>query len=271
MESRSVAVQGAQLEVFEWGSGEPVLFIQTALTADELRPLATDPALDGYRKILYHRRGYAGSSPADGPGSIARDSADCAKLLTELVVDRGHVVGLSYSGAVGLQLAAKAPERTHTLTLLEPPPVHTPSALEFRVANDRLIATRQEQGPAAALDEFLTLVIGPDWQQLAEEQLPGSSAQMRQDAATFLDADLPALLAWDFGPDDAARVRCPVLYVGGSDSGPWFVEVRELMLGWFRDAQDVVVEGADHSLALTHTSQIAGALATFLQRHPVDP
>lgn len=53
MESRSVAVPGARLEVFDWGSGEPVLFVQTALTADELRPLATDPALDGYRKILY--------------------------------------------------------------------------------------------------------------------------------------------------------------------------------------------------------------------------
>jgi len=36
------------------------VFIQTALTADELRPLATNPSLDDYRKILYHRRGYAG-------------------------------------------------------------------------------------------------------------------------------------------------------------------------------------------------------------------
>lgn len=271
MESRSVAVQGAQLEVFEWGSGEPVLFIQTALTADELRPLATDPALDGYRKILFHRRGYAGSSPADGPGSIARDSADCAKLLTELVVDRAHVVGLSYSGAVGLQLAAKAPERTHTLTLLEPPPVHTPSALEFRAANDRLIATRQEKGPAVALDEFLTIVIGSDWQQVAEDQLPGSSAQMRHDVGTFFDTDLPALLGWDFRPDDASRIGCPILYVGGSDSGSWFAEVRELMLAWFPNAEDVVIEGADHSLALTHTAQIARALATFLQHHSIDP
>ena len=57
MESRSVAVPGAKLEVFDWASGEPVLLVQTALTADELRPLATHPALNGYRKILYQRRG----------------------------------------------------------------------------------------------------------------------------------------------------------------------------------------------------------------------
>ena len=261
--------RGARLEVFDWGSGEPVLFIQTALTADELRPLATDPGLDGYRKILYHRRGYAGSSPQDGQASIIRDATDCANLLTELVVERAHVVGLSYAGAVGLQLAAEAPERTHTLTLLEPPPVHTPSAVAFRAANDRLIATRQGMGPVAALDEFMTMLVGSDWQQVAEDQLPGSSAQMRQDVGTFFDADLPALLGWEFGPEDASGIACPVLYVGGSESGPWFADVRELMLAWFPNAEDVVIEGADHSLALTHTPQIAGALATFLGHHPI--
>lgn len=268
MESTAVAVRGAQLEVFDWGSGEPVVFIQTALTAHELRPLATDPALDGYRKILYHRRGYAASTPAD-PGSITRDAADCANLLTELGVDRAHIVGLSYSGAVGLQLAAEAPEHTQTLTLLEPPPVHTPSAPDFRAANDRLIATRQEQGATAALDEFLTMVIGPDWQQVAEDQLPGSPAQMRHDTRTFFDTDLPALLAWSFGPDDVSRIHCPILYVGGTDSGHWFEEVRQLMLSWFPNARDIVIDGADHSLALTHAPQIARALLTFLQRHPI--
>ena len=91
MESISVEVAGARLEVFDWGSGEPVLFVQTALTADELRPLATDPALDGYRKILYHRRGYTGSSPDDGQASIVRDATDCANLLTELAVDRAQI------------------------------------------------------------------------------------------------------------------------------------------------------------------------------------
>jgi pimeloyl-ACP methyl ester carboxylesterase len=255
--------------VFDWGSGEPVVFIQTALTAEELRPVATHPALDGYRKVLYHRRGYAGSGPVDGPGSIQRDAADCAALLAELDVDRAHVVGLSFSAAIGLQLAVDTPRSIHSLTLIEPPPVHTPSSDEFRAANERLLATRQKQGAPAALDEFLTIAIGPDWQQVAEEHLPGSSAQMRQDTRTFFDTDLPALLAWRFGPDDASRIRCPVMYIGGTHSGTWFAEVRELMLAWIPHAEDVVVDGADHSLALTHAPDIADALSTFLRRHPI--
>lgn len=265
----SVALPRGRLEVSDWGSGEPVVFIQTALTAEEMRPLAADPALDGYRRILYHRRGYAGSDPANGPGSIARDATDCAALLTALGLERAHVVGLSYSGAVGLQLAADAPDRTHTLTVLEPAPVHTPSAPEFRAVNDRLIASRARRGPEAALDEFLTMVIGPDWQHVVEDQLPGSSVQMRQDVGTFFDTDLPALLDWTFGPDDVSRVDCPLLYVGGTASGPWFAEVRELVLSWFPDAEDVVVDGADHFLAVTHAPEIARELATFLRRHPI--
>jgi pimeloyl-ACP methyl ester carboxylesterase len=268
LESTSIAVPGARLEVFDWGSGEPVVFIQTALTADELRPLATDPALDGYRRILYHRRGYAQSSPVEGPGSMARDADDCAALLAELEIDRAHVVGLSFSGAIGLQLACEFPSLATSLTLIEPPPVHTPRSAEFRAANDRLVASREEHGPQAALEEFLTMVIGPDWQQVAEEQLPGSSAQMRQDTRTFFDVDLPALLDWQFTSADAGRIECPVLYVGGTDSGAWFIEVRELMLAWLSHAEDLVIDGADHSLALTHAPQIADALVTFLRRHP---
>ena len=145
MESRSVAIPGARLE-FCLGLGRAGPICPDRAHRAELRLDLTDPALDGYRKILYHRRGYTGSSPDDGQASIVRDATDCANLLTELAVDRAHVVGLSYSGAVALQLAAGAPERAHTLTLLEPPPVHTPSAVAFRAATEELIATRREIG-----------------------------------------------------------------------------------------------------------------------------
>jgi pimeloyl-ACP methyl ester carboxylesterase len=268
MKLRNIAVQDARLEVLDWGSGEPVLFVQTALMADELRPVATDPALDDYRKILYHRRGYAASSPVEGPGSIQRDAADGAALLIDLDIDRVHVVGLSFSSAIALQLATDFPERVRSLTLIEPPPVHIPSADEFRAANDRLITSRRDQGVGAALDEFLTMAMGPDWQQAAEEALPGSSTQMRHDVATFFDTDLPALLAWTFGSDEAARIDCPVLYIGGSESGPWFAQVHELILEWIPHAEDAILDGADHSLALTHARHIADLLDTFLGREP---
>lgn len=265
-----VGVPGAELDVVDVGSGAPILCIQTALTADELRPLADAPALADHRRILYHRRGYAGSSPVDGPGSIQRDAADCVALLDALGVDRVHLVGLSYSGAVALQVAADAPDRVHTLTVIEPPPVHTPSARAFRAATDELLRIRRAQGPEAALEVFMAMPMGPDWQVVTDAVLPGSSAQMRRDSTTFFDTDLPAVLSWRFGADDARRIVCPVLHVGGSDSGPWFAAVRTLILDWFPWAVDVVIDGADHALAMTHAGEVAYALAAFVRRHPAD-
>ena len=78
----SGALSDATLEVEVRGPGEPVVLIQTALTADEFC-LAGQPELqDNYRAILYHRRGYAGSSPVRGPGSIERDAHDCHQSLS---------------------------------------------------------------------------------------------------------------------------------------------------------------------------------------------
>jgi pimeloyl-ACP methyl ester carboxylesterase len=267
---RLVEIGGIRLAAHDSGTGDPVVFVQTALTADELAPLADHLVDRGpYRSIVYHRRGYASSSPAHGPGSVARDAADCRDLVVALGLSKVHVVGYSYSGAVGLQLAVDAAEYVHTLTLIEPPPVHTPSAAEFRAANARLQEVRHARGAVAALQEFLALVIGPDWRTEVEQRLPGAAEQMQRDTATFFDTDLPALFSWRFGAEDARHIACPVLQISGSDSGPWFAEVRDQVRTWLPQAEDVVLTGADHSLALTHAARIADTLAEFLGRHPI--
>ena len=53
---------GAGLAVTDLGDGPDVLLlVQTALTADELLPVAQQPALAGWRRVLPHRRGYDAS------------------------------------------------------------------------------------------------------------------------------------------------------------------------------------------------------------------
>lgn len=192
------------------------MFVQTALIADELVPLATQPALrDGFRKILYHRRGYTGSRGLERAGSIGRDADDVRSLLSAMGIPRAHIVGVSYSGAVALQLAADAPECAQSLVVSEPPPVHTSLGPEFRAANERLVRIRHDRGVSAALEEFAAVLFGSDWRSFVEERLPGAVAQIERDAITFFDRDIPALLGWDFGPSEASRIDCPVLYIGG--------------------------------------------------------
>jgi pimeloyl-ACP methyl ester carboxylesterase len=269
-EATLVSLPDGVLEAEVRGSGEPVVLVQTALFAEEFRPLADQPDLrDRFQVVLYHRRGYGGSSPARRPGSIERDALDCELLLDALGIARAHVLGGSYSGAVALQLAATAPGRVHSLCLLEPPPLQTPSAGDFRAACERLVEDYHREGARTAVERFLSELVGADWRSVLERDLPGGLERVGRDADTFFAADLPALLSWSFREEQARGIRQPVLHVGGSDSGPWFSEVRELVLDWLPQAHDVVVGGADHSLALTHAPEVAAAVGRFLRRHPI--
>ena len=250
------------------GDGEPVVVIQTALTADELRPLAQHISRSGgYQVIHYHRRGYAASEPLLHPASVIQEVADCRALLEMLQISSAHVVGASYSAAIALTLASLAPDTVRTLTVMEPPPLGVPSESEFREVSSRLMESFAAKGAQVALDEFCTMLVGADWRRESERDLPGSVAAMERDAVTFFASDLPALLDWDFGARDAARVRCPVLFVGGSDSGPWFAQVRSRIQQLLPQAEDTVVAGAGHLMASTHPAAVAEIVVDFLRRH----
>jgi pimeloyl-ACP methyl ester carboxylesterase len=263
-----VRIDGAELETVVLGSGDPVVLVQTALTADELVPLG-ERLRDRFRVVHYHRRGYARSSPAVRPGSVAREAADCARLFGALGIDRAHVVGTSYSAAVALQLAVDHPEAVHTLALVEPPPVHGPDDAAFRAANDDLRRDRLARGAEAAVDRFLTVTMGTDWRTRLDDVLPGASAQVLRDGRTFFDVDMPALLRWSFDATAAARVRAPVLHVAGGEHGALFEGVGELVRGWLPHAEQVTIAGAGHDVALTHPEEVTASLVPFLLRHPI--
>jgi pimeloyl-ACP methyl ester carboxylesterase len=42
------------------------------------------------------------------------------------------------------------------------------------------------------------------------------------------------------------------------------------MLDWLPAPEDVVIDGADHNLAVTHPARIAGAIADFISRYPIE-
>lgn len=268
---RRIPVGDSVLEFETRGSGEPVVLIQTALVADELLRLADQsPLRDHYQLIVYRRRGYGGSSPVRGPGSVARDAKDCRDLLNLLEVEHAHVVGVSYSAAVALQLALTTNTPVHTLTVIEPPPLYVSKAEEFVAANNELLQLHRTFGASYALDNFLTRLMGRNWREDLEEKVPSAVEQVERDATTFFETDIPALLTWEFSREAADLIRQPTLHIGGTNSGPWFAEVREQMLDWLPAPEDVLIDGADHNLAATHPTRIAQEIAEFISRYPIE-
>ena len=107
---------GTDLHLDAWGAGTPVVLVHGSLATaaeewDAQRPLADQ----GFRLLAPDRRGY-GRSPAAAGEDFLRDADDIAALMG----DGAHLVGHSYGGLGVLYAAARRPEATLSLTVLEP-------------------------------------------------------------------------------------------------------------------------------------------------------
>src|SRR5688572_13456873 len=106
----------SDLFVESWGHGTTAVLVHGSLATgtdewQEQRPLADE----GFRLVVFDRRGY-GQSPAAEGEDFVRDGDDIAQLMGE----GAHLVGHSYGGLGVMFAAARRPEATLSLTLLEP-------------------------------------------------------------------------------------------------------------------------------------------------------
>lgn len=266
-------IDGRALEYEVRGAGEPVVLVHGAHIADAFAPLLAEPVLaERYRLILYHRRGFAGSTHPDGPLSIAQQAADCRALMQHLGVQCAHVVGHSYGGAIALQLALDTPAAVHSLALLEPALLTVPSAPQFMETIGQVLQMYEAGDKTGAVDSFLQAVVGPEYRSVLDRAIPGAFAQAVTDADTFFRIELPALEQWSFTQADAGRITQPVLAVIGGESHtlwPGWIEVHQLMQAWLPQAEAFVLEGATHGLQMIDPKGMAAGLAAFFARHPL--
>ena len=267
-----MAVDGVELEYRIVGQGEPIVLVHAGVFADWFAPLLREPALvDRYRLVTYHRIGYAGSTHAAGPVSIADQAAHLRSLMTKLEIERAHLVGHSSGGNIALQLALDAPEKVRSLALLEmalPVPAGSPG----RAGIPQAVELYRAGDKAAAVDAFMRAVAGPDYRAIADRTLPGAFDQAVADADTFFAQELPAIQQWRFGAAEGARIKQPVLLVMGGKShevSPVWQQRQSLLTAWLGNTEPFVLDGATHMLHLQNTRGMAERLARFVADHPV--
>ena len=269
---KSVEVNGVELEYEVTGSGEPVLLISPVI-ADGFLPLVSEPALaDRHQLIRYHKRGWSGSTDIGAPVSVAAPAADAAALLDGLGVPRAHIAGHSSGGAVALQLALDHPERVQTLALLELSLLKLPACDAFLDEAGRALAAYAAGDHARAVAMFMTTVSGLDSsasRALLEDRIPDAVAQAVEDADTFFGVELPALIEWEFGPQQASAIDRPVLSVLGSETEPAWVETAEFLRVSLPDVEEFTVDGVGHLLHIQDAEPVARGMAEFLERNAI--
>lgn len=164
---------------------------------------------------------------------------------------------------MALQLALDAPQRVRSLVLLEPSVLVEPAAAQFR-ATLAPVVTRYLAGDVEAAMAAFWDAVGPGWRGL-DVGGPGFLAQAVAGASAMFGSDLPSLREWEFGPEQAARVRGPVHYVLGSDTLPLYRENLTLLRAWLPRLQPVEVAGANHLLPIQQPARIAELVAAAAQ------
>jgi pimeloyl-ACP methyl ester carboxylesterase len=261
-------VQGLEYE--ESGSGEPVLLIHGALVADAFAPLMRESALaDRHRLIRYRRRGHGRSERLADAFSLAQQAQDAAALLTALGVERAHVVGHSGGGAIALQLALDEPKRVHSMVLLEPAVFPAAAVAAVSEMTAPVLEAFRAGDVDEALDLWMRAVDAADWRTAAASLVPGAAEQAAQDASTFFERELPTLGDWVFEVERTIRVRQPVLYLLGGESGLRFQAAALHFRSLVRQTESKVVPGVNHLMQLRDPKLVAEATADFLSRHPM--
>jgi len=268
----SANIDGVVLEYEKSGTGEPVVFIHGALIADAFLPLvhATDLA-QAFQLIVYHRRGYAGSSHLDAPVTLPQQAADCLALLHYLGIERAHVAGHSLGGSIALQLALDAPETVGTLALMEPAMFVGETADSYRESLRQGAERVSQAGATAAVDGFLS-ARWTGFRAPLDRLVPGGFEQAVRDAGDQFTHEMPGLLDWQFGDDDARRVTQPTLSIlGGANDlpGTRFQDAHRYLQAALPNVEGMVIPGLEHMLHVQEPGKVAAILADFWDRHPL--
>lgn len=264
-------VNGVTIEYEVQGSGEPLLMIHGASVAETFKPLMKEPALERYRKIRVHRRGYAGSSRVSGPLSFPEHAADAAALLRHLGVSRAHVAGHSYGGLTALRMALDTPEIVHSLVLIEPPLLGRPVGQRLFQNDLAPVMTAYAAGDKAkALETFALAVGGKSALETVGGKL-GAAAyeQAVRDADTTFGSEFPAITRGLYLDTEAAKIRVPALSVVGGDSHEIFRESHEVYLSTLARVEGLDVPGTEHFVLVEKPREVAEGIARFLAKHPI--
>jgi len=206
--------------------------------------------------------------------TIAQQAAQLRALLMHLDIKRAHVVGHSSGGVIALQLALDAPGRVQTLALLEPavPVVSATSSAQPAARSGIAVAIERYRAGdnSGAVDTFLRTVAGASYRATLDERLPEAFAHAVAAADTFFAQELPAVRAWTFDVEDAARIQQPVLAVMGQRSpevAPIWRQRQEWLMASLPHAESFVLADATHLLHVQNSRDMAERLAEFFAVH----
>src|ERR1700750_2808013 len=111
VQSGYVQVNGTRLYYEVHGAGPPLVMLHGGVTPSEMFGTPLAEMAKNFKVIAIHARGHGLSKDTPAPWSIEQDADDVAAVLKHLKIDKASVMGSSFGGAAGPQVAHPAPAK----------------------------------------------------------------------------------------------------------------------------------------------------------------
>ncbi len=260
---KQVPVDGATLNVFDRGTGHPIVFVHGFPLNHTMWSGQLDPLADSYRVIAPDLRGFGQSTVTDGTVSMDQFADDLNALLDALDVSEPITLcGLSMGGYIAWSFVRKYADRLHSLILCD---TRAAADTEEAVRTRKKLADSVLQlGSQTAANAMQSKLFAPS----TNERRPEIVASVRAMIATTDPRGIAAALLGMAERLDStgllSEIEVPALLVVGSEdilSTP--TEMRE-MAESIGNSRFVEILDAGHMSPLEQPDAVNAAIRSFL-------
>jgi 3-oxoadipate enol-lactonase len=225
----------------EGPAAAPVVVLSSSLgTTLELWDSNVGSLTERCRVLRYDHRGHGGSPAPPGPYAVEELGRDVLELLDELDLDRVSFCGISLGGAVGLWLAATAPQRLDRLVVacssarFGPPETWLERARTVRAEGVSAISE-------AVVGRWFTPALASDEPAVVER----FRGMLEATPAEGYAACCEAIAGWDFA-GRLGEVAVPTLVVSAAQDPATPPEHGRAIADGVPGARLAIVDGAAH-------------------------
>lgn len=275
-----ISVQGYNLHYVEAGEGEPILLIPGAFSTYRHWNRVIPYLSEHYKLLCLDYLGVGDSDkPKSGFGYTIEEQADLiVKMIEALQIQEVHILGVSYGGAIALNLAARYPEKVDMIVSIEGngikhqnvPYKPMKGLLGWPVFGELSVGVIR----SGIADKLVAKsVMGKAWEQMSEAEKKEIVEIMAQNNKTASRVSWRLIsqtieTSKDFS-DQAKTIRSPVLYLYGANSHyHGMAETNaEFLKHYLPNVEIVRFNDGIHDLELQKPKEVADIVLQFLSKN----
>ncbi len=268
LESKYVTVEGVRLHYQETGQGYPVICIHGAgpgASAESNFKRNVAAFAEKFRVVLYDMPQYGKSAKVVLKEPRLKFNARILiGFMSELGLDRAHIVGNSMGGQVGMKLGLDYPERLSRIVIIGSTPI-VPIFAPFPVEGIKLIARYYKgAGPSREKlrDLLQTILYDPSFltDDVFEERYQASIDPETVELFGKLQGEMPRE---NLGPD-LPRLKAKFLAIWGMDDRFGALDVGLQLTRMIPDARMHIFTKCGHWAQVEHAAEFNRIVLDFL-------